>query len=219
MKHEPLVLDARVPQEFGRWERLWRRWPGREVWAHPAYARLFAPLGGAALCVAIDLPEGGILFPVLVRSLGSEVWTRAKEGSWDATSPYGYGGGFAWGTGREVGPAFWSWLEEWLRSRGVVALFCRVALFSEQLLPGMPGLSFDRFNVVRSTTEPPDVVWQNYAHKVRKNVKRARAEGLVCRREVGAGQLKTFVEIYHDTLRRRQAGGLVLLPSLISSGN
>ncbi len=205
MTNEIRLLDGRSPEECAQWERLWARWPGREVWAHPSYVRLFAPPGGIPLCATADLAGGGILCPMIVRPLGAERWAAEGEKRWDATSPYGYGGAFAWGSGQDAGGDFWPWLEGALRGRGVVALFCRKALFQNQLLDGMPGLAFDRHNVVRSTDGPIDTIWRDYAHKVRKNVKRARAAGLVCEVDTGAGRLGTFVEIYHETLRRRGA--------------
>jgi predicted N-acyltransferase len=69
----------------------------------------------------------------------------------------------------------------------------------------MPGLCFDRNNVVRSTREPPAAIWRDYAHKVRKNVNRARAAGLVCEADESGRELALFIDLYHRTLRRRDA--------------
>src|SRR6266508_3300359 len=48
MRHR--VLDASVPGELSAWLALWERWPGREVFAHPEYVRLFARPGDRAVC-------------------------------------------------------------------------------------------------------------------------------------------------------------------------
>jgi hypothetical protein len=121
------------------------------------------------------------------------------------TSPYGYGGALAWGEGRSLGVEFWPWLWRWLSGRQVVTAFCRLGLFPGQILSEMPGTTLERGNVVRSTSEPLHEIWGDYAHKVRKNVKRARSAGLVFEMDASDGDLDGFLDIYYGTLRRRAA--------------
>lgn len=204
MTAKPAILNARVPAEYAEWLRLWERSPGREPWWHPGYALLFTADSDECLCATVSTSDGGLLLPMILRPISAEAWAEPNVG-WDMTSPYGYGGARAWGAPHALGDEFWPWLEATLVTRRVVTWFCRLSLFPEQILPGMPGVSFDRNNVVRTTAVPLDAIWADYAHKVRKNVKRARGAGLQCViDDIGTG-LDDFLDIYYRTLRRRDA--------------
>jgi hypothetical protein len=91
------VLDAGTPEGLAAWTDLWSAWPGREVMAHPEYARLFARPCDRVVCAAGRDDAGSILFPLVLRPLAAEPWAVRDERRWDATTPYGYGGPFAWG--------------------------------------------------------------------------------------------------------------------------
>jgi hypothetical protein len=205
MTEMPLVLDASIEADYATWVRLWETWESREVWAHPGYGRLFASSEDKVVCAALYTGDGGILLPMIMRPLSAEYWAADRESRWDVSSPYGYGGAFAWGADTRRQSRFWPWVDEWLRSHRVVSCFYRLALFEEQLLPGIAGRCYQRDNVVRSTKEPPDLIWRDYAPKVRKNVTRARASGLTCSIDPSGAGLDSFLEIYHATMRRRGA--------------
>src|SRR5215217_8155702 len=134
MRHR--ILDAAVPADFADWLALWKRWPSREVFAHPEYVRLFARPGDRAVCAVGEDDGGAILFPLVLRPLSMELWAAPGETRLDAVSPYGYGGPFAFGEGRDDA-AFWRAHEVWCRAVGVVSTFARLPLFDAQL-PGLP---------------------------------------------------------------------------------
>ena len=127
------VLDAATGEGLGAWKALWHSWPGREVMAHPEYARLFARNCDRVLCAAGEDAGGSILFPLILRPLAAEPWARAGERRWDAITPYGYGGPFAWGLGPRDDAAYWGDYAGWCRQAGVVSTFARLSLFPQQL--------------------------------------------------------------------------------------
>src|ERR1035437_830753 len=200
-----LVLDAAVPAEYARWCALWARCPGREVAATPAYACLSARPEERVIGVSPGLPDGGILFPLILRPLSVQPWASPSEDGWDSVTPYGYGGAFAWNCDAEVQRQYWAAFSEWTKKERVVCTFARLSLFPEQLaqLP-VPSVA-DRKNVIRTLQVEPEVLWRDYAHKVRKNVSRARRESVEIRLDEHGNDLGAFFEIYKSTLDRRGA--------------
>ena len=201
------VLDAGVPEERAAWLDLWRRWPGREVQAHPDYVRLFARPADRALAATRGPggPDAGVLYPFILRPLAAEAWAADDEPARDLVTPYGYGGPFAWGAAREDAPAFWDDFEGWAAAQQVATSFARLSLFPDQLLAWRGEIADRMPNVVRSLDLAPEALWMDYAHKVRKNVKRARREGLEVELDEAGARLEGFLEIYYATMDRRDA--------------
>lgn len=199
------LLDGRRPSDRGRWISLWDSWPGREVFAHPAFVDLFCRPGDVAACFSYEDSGGSALFPLVLRPLASEPWVQgALSQAWDATTPYGFGGPFCCGAPAAEG--FWDAFDSWARTSGLVCLFARLALFEESLVPFRGEVSEKGPNVARSLGLPPDSLWMDYDHKVRKNVNRARRSGLVVEFDPGGNRLGDFLEIYYSTMERREAG-------------
>lgn len=201
------VLDARDLDHRAAWTALWERWPGREVQAHPAYGLLFARPGDRVLALTFEAGgTGGVIYPVIVRPLAGEPWAGPDESAWDLVTPYGYGGPFAWGAARDdAREVFWDAVDGWAATARVVTSFARLSLFPDQLLPWRGAVEEKMPNVVRGLGLEPDALWMDYAHKVRKNVKRARRAGLEVEIDPDGDRLEAFLEIYHATMDRRGA--------------
>jgi hypothetical protein len=205
------VLDASVPADLADWIALWERWPGREVFAHPEYVKLFARPCDRAVCAVGEDAEGTILFPLVLRPLSAEHWARPGEVRLDAISPYGYGGPFAWGEGRDD-DAFWRAHSAWCREHGVVTTFVRLSLFRGQL-PRLPFATEPRGpNVVRPLARGIDAIWMDYDRSVRANVKAAERHGVEVEVDREGARLDAFVEVYQHTMRRRGAIGWYFFP-------
>ncbi len=124
---------------------------------------------------------------------------------WDGTTPYGYGGAFAWSVEPREVEAFWHHFTEWARESGLVSVVTRQSLFPEQLAE-FPGEIVPRApNVVCSLDATEEDIWKGYAHKVRKNVKRALASGLRVEVDEQGTMLEHFLSVYYETMDRREA--------------
>lgn len=204
------ILDADVAAHYADWLSHWESWQEREVFAHPAYAKLFCRKGERAICAIWRSEEGGILFPLIMRPLKSEAWATQSSGLSDLISPYGYGGSFRWGN---VDPdAFWEAFDNWAIKAGIVSCFTRLSLFPDQLAPFRGTIDVSAPNIVRTLDAPIEALWMRYEHKVRKNVKRAQAEGITVERDESGSLLEEFLSVYYSTMERRSAHDIYWFP-------
>jgi Acetyltransferase (GNAT) domain len=199
------VLDAGDPTARATWIDLWQAWPDREVMAHPEYVRLFAGPRDRVLAATARTARGGILYPFLLRPLEAEPWASPGEAGWDLTSPYGYGGPYAWGLEPEQVRAFWTEFDTWARSRPVITSFVRLSVFPDQLAPFDGEVVVNSPNVVRDLQRTDEALWDDYESKVRQNVRRARTRGCTVAVDPDGARLDDFHHVYTATMERRQA--------------
>lgn len=214
-REEPLCvrfLDADCFEDRAEWLELWDEWPDREIMAHPDYARLFARPRDRVVAALARTPRGGILYPMIVRPMAQEPWAGQDAGACDVTSPYGYGGPFAWGVTRAEAEAFWKSFDAWAASRRVVTAFARLSLFPEGLLPWNGELAVHGPNVIRSLDVSEQDLWADYSYKVRQNVQRARRMGIRVEIDHTGSRLDEFLKVYVTTMKRRAAADSYFFP-------
>jgi hypothetical protein len=199
------TLDAARPDDLAAWIALWRRWPVREIQAHPDYARLFARPCDRVACAVGEEPGGAVLFPLILRPIAAEPWASPGELRWDAVTPYGYGGPYTWGDVPRDHAAFWRAHEAWCGDERIVSTFARLSLFPEQLAT-MPGqIEFRAPNIAVPLDGGPDALWRGYDTRVRKWVHVAEAAGLHVELDRDAARLDAFIDIYRHTMERNGA--------------
>lgn len=206
------VLDAARRADRAAWLRAWRRWPDREVMAHPAYVALFARPEDRAVAILRQGADGAVLFPLVLRPLGAEPWARPGEDRWDATTPYGYGGPFAWGDGRRDAGAFWREYQAFCREARVVCTFARLSLFAEELAPVEGRVEERGPNVVVPLADGIEAVWSRYDRDVRRRLRVARREGVAVELDAAGARVGEFHEIYAHTMERRGASAFYRFP-------
>jgi hypothetical protein len=194
------------------WLAAWERSPEREPMAHPDYDSLLCRPGDRAVAALGESEDGTILMPLVLRPLGAEPWAGPGEETWDAHTPYGYGGPFAWGRGPADEGAFWSAYETFCREARVVCTFARLSLFPGQLARSLPGrVEVPARNVVVPLTGGPDAVRERYDREVGRRLRRAARQGLVVELDEG-GRLDAFHAIYAHTMERRGAAAWYRFP-------
>lgn len=198
-------LDAAQAADRKKWLDLWTSWPQRDVMAHPEYARLFARPHDRVFAATLRTAAGGILYPVVVRPLAAEPWAPKDAASCDLTTPYGYGGPFAWSVTPADAKAFWTAFDEWAASLNVATSFARLSLFSGQLLPFNGQTVVSGPNVVRRVDLPTEQLWSDYRSDARRNIDIARRHGVQVEFESEGRRLDEFLAIYTSTMDRRGA--------------
>jgi hypothetical protein len=198
------VFDGSTDDDKATWLRLWQRWPNREVSACPDYAQMLAPPNQQVMCASLETAFGGVLYPFLLRPIAELPWVRGERG-WDLVTPYGYGGPFAWGIEPQDSEAFWRGMNYWLQDHEVVCSFARLSLFPDTQVKFDGDVRTDQPNVVRSLDLSADDLWSDYEYKVRRNVNRARSNGLTVEVSLGRDLVTRFAEVYLETMARRGA--------------
>ncbi|WP_328425715.1 GNAT family N-acetyltransferase [Micromonospora sp. NBC_00389] len=199
------IWNARRTADATRWLAVHRAWAAREVFAHPSYVRLFAGERDEPLAAYAETQSGFILYPFVLRPVTARHLVRPGRPVSDIISPYGYGGAFHCGANEVEAKEFWSAFDDFCRSRRVVSEFSRLCLFEDRRLP-YPGQTEQKLvNVVRDLRTPRDQMWQEFDHKVRKNVNKARRLGVRIEVDETGARLDDFLQIYQGTMDRRHA--------------
>jgi len=206
------ILSADDPEDHADWLHLWHLWPDSEVMAHPEYVRLFARPGDEVLAASCSTPQGGALYPLILRPLAHESWAPPGTAGCDLTTPYGYGGPFAWGLDEEETASFWTEWGRWARDREVVTAFARLSVFPSQLLPFDGDIVSNSPNILRRLDLSAEGLWNDYEPKVRQNVRRARSRGCVLRVDPTGELLDEFVHVYTATMTLRNADRRYFFP-------
>lgn len=206
------IWNARRTADVNRWLAVHRAWPAREVFAHPAYVRLFAGEHDEPLAAYAETPTGFILYPFVLRRITAPHLVAAGRSIHDITTPYGYGGAFHSGVGEAEAKEFWAAFDDFCRTRHVVSEFTRLSLFEDDRLP-YPGRTEPKLvNVVRDLRTSPEDMWREFDHKVRKNVGKARRLGVTIEIDETGARLGDFLRIYQGTMDRRHAGTSYYFP-------
>jgi hypothetical protein len=208
------IWNAADPHERKAWIDFWAQWPGREIFGHPDYVRLYAGPRVHALCAAASVGGCYVLYPFLLRALVDEPYCDASlRDCADIVTPYGYGGPFRWGT--EWNPdavrAFWLEFDAWASKSRVLSEVVRLSLFPETLVEYTGDRRVLSDNVVRAL-KSEDELWWDFEYKVRKNVNKARAKGVTVRIDEKGDRLDDFLAIYNSTMNRRNAGDTYYFP-------
>lgn len=205
-------LDAEQVEDRAAWLELWDEWPDREIMAHPDYARLFARPQDRVLGICARTPGGGILYPVILRPLAQEPWIGDGIEAFDTTTPYGYGGPFAWGVNATETASFWMSFDQWALKQRVVSSFARLALFPDKLLPWHGQVELNGPNIIRRLDVAEDQIWAEYSYKVRQNVQRSRRQGLKIEVDLTGSRLDDFLGVYFATMKRCGASPSYFFP-------
>ncbi|MGH2963461.1 MAG: lipid II:glycine glycyltransferase FemX [Solirubrobacterales bacterium] len=164
--------------------------------------------GGAPRLFTLAVPGGSIAYPIVLRPVGElEFADRAAEGLFDAATPQ-YTGPFAPADlDADAREAFQAALSRWCRESRVVTEFGHLQPWRArtELLEGS-ALERDREIVYVDLTDDPERLWRDsYTHAARKNVNRARREGVRVRTAAGGAGARELHRIYEQTMDRQRA--------------
>ncbi|KAB1909847.1 GNAT family N-acetyltransferase [Micromonospora sp. BL1] len=199
------ILDARSTSDRERWAALHQTWSRREVFAHPAYLRLFAGPEDQPLAAYARTGSGFILYPFLLRPVDAPHLDVPPGRYHDVTSPYGYGGAFQEGADELDAKRFWESFDVFCARRNVVSEVTRLTLFDDERLPSPGPVREKLVNVVRDLRTSDEDMWREFDHKVRKNVNKARRNGVTVEVDLDGARLDDFLRIYQGTMDRRAA--------------
>jgi hypothetical protein len=211
-------LDASMPADHERWVALWWEWPARDIMAHPDYVRLFARPCDRAVAATLRTAGGGVLYPFILRPIAAEPWAPPGTEGYDLSTPYGYGGPFAWGLRSGDADRFRARLDSWAAASGVTTSFARLSLFAEHLLPWHGEVLPGGPNVVRRVRLKNEELWNDYRQEARKYITRARECGVKIVFDPSGKRLSDFMTVYNATMDRRNASQSYYFPRSFFEG-
>jgi len=178
-----------------------------DTFFQPEYGKLYEKLEGG-ICETFEYKCGtGVVHNMYIKR--PVPWLVHGEQYYDVLTPYGYGGpvvveGIA---SQELLFGYYAAWSAYCHKNGIAAEFIRFHLFDNtDLRDAFPGeIVHISDNVVRRLDDTMDVMWMEFEHKVRKNVKKAQSNGLTVTADVTGTELDAFLNIYYSTMERNNA--------------
>lgn len=205
------ILTANRAEQIEEWLQLWSCHFGKNIFAHPEFIKLFCRPGDSALCACLELYGQTLMFPFVMRPLSVEKWAGIKCNYYDMISPYSYGGLFCsdknklTGAQKNMTEFFWDQLDNWAKNSNVVTCFVRFSPDSYHMESFSGRLEQVSTHVSLSLNAQVLDIWNDFAHKVRTNIRRAVRNGLKVEVDIGGKRIAEFKKIYYGTMERRNA--------------
>lgn len=204
MRHGVLTLAQK-----DRWNKYLSLMPGefQDVYFDPDYYALYQTPTRQAQCFFVEEGEAIFLYPYLKTRINKITDFKLEKDFYDIEGAYGYNG-FAVNRDDGFVRCCAGLFIRHCAQEGIVAEFMRL----NPILP-MPAadcwwdLKSLNTNVFVDLTIPPEGIWKDsYEHCVRKNVNKARQEGVSIKVFAGKDMtgclLDEFIDIYYSTMER-----------------
>ena len=203
-------------EDSEEWRAVLERCGGYDVYHLPEYHRLAEEQEGAraALCVC-EAGRTVLAMPLLLREV-SEVPGLGRPDLRDATSVYGYPGPLCsvQHPPQQVLRSFVAALRRLLEQEKVIAAFSRLHPFLENQETILDSLGGDVLEIGPTVAidleQPVEAQWRQYRSNHRRDIGKARREGVICVHDDTWTYLDSFIRIYHDTMRRADASDTYL---------
>jgi hypothetical protein len=205
-------------EQQAEWLEALDRCPQHDFYHLPGYHALAERHGeGTARLFIHEEGEHLIAVPLLLRPLRSVPGLARAPAAWqDATSVYGYAGPVASSrkTPARIVRSFQVALTRALRKEQVVSVFSRLhpLLSQAPLLAGLGSCRQTARTVAIDLTLPPRVQRAHYRKSHKWGINRLRHLGVSGRHDHEFRHLDTFVDIYHETMRRVGAASYFYFP-------
>jgi hypothetical protein len=193
------VLDPTKQDDFQEWVAVWSRTTHREVQAHPSYGLALTPTEDRFLGAIASRDAGSVILPFAVR----EIPISSTPRTWDAITPYGYGGAYL--DGEFDADWFWTQWDRWAQEHGLVGITVRSHLFDDEVLPVTGPTVNPLANVVVDLKQSAEQLWEGYAGRVRTDIRRGRGLGVQVLVDEDCSELKAFYQIYLETMKSKGA--------------
>ena len=203
------VIDAGDETE---WTRILGRVQRFDCYHTAGYHRL-AELNGEGKAHLFVYEQGActVALPLLIRPIeGISGWEGGGAPYFDATSVYGYPGPVMGGAaeGGVCIQTFQRQLANELHARRVVSVFSRMnpILPETDVLRSLGEIVFVGNTVSIPLRDPLDVQWAQFQTTLRRVITKLQKEGVQCVEDLSGESLEAFVEVYLQTMERRNAG-------------
>ena len=200
------MLSVYSVNESSKWDDIVKSFGDHDVYYLSGYAKAFQTHGDGEPLLFYYEHEGTRAMNVVMKRDISKVETfKNKIPSntyFDLSTPYGYGG--FWSVGDDSDLLNQEY-DHYCRENGFISEFVRFHLFGNFHLHYNGRIESNSHNVVCFLEEPLEMIYRNFEHKVRKNVKKAISSGLMVEIDTSGERINDFIDIYNKTMMRTNA--------------
>lgn len=196
------------------WATLFERLPleRQDIFYSPSFARICQATlnrNDEVCCASMTLGEDVVLYPFVRRNVGRLTGRSAFAGLYDIASLYGRGGLVASRGTADAMAFFHVAMADYCRSTAVTCGFDRfhpVIGNDAWAAPAAKVMDVGGFVVVDIRPEMT-AIEDSFKPSVRKDLRKAERNGIVCFAESNCDHLPEFLDIYYHTMGRNQAAG------------
>jgi len=192
------------------WNRYLKQLPivQQDIYFTPEYYSLNEANGdGKALCFAFEHGNDLALYPFLINRI-NDLGYDLDEEYFDIQGAYGYNGVISSSYEKGFIDSFYEAFSEYAVQRNIVCEFVRFhpILNNARFSQGYVDVLFDRNTVALDLTNDRTHIWtKDYSSNNRNILRKALDSGVQCFVLRDYGSLRTFVQIYNDTMKRLSA--------------
>ncbi|MFX4263317.1 lipid II:glycine glycyltransferase FemX [Pelotomaculum propionicicum] len=205
-RYEVIKADSR-----DKWLEILEQWEGLKPDIHyrPEYCCLYRGSGEPRLFIYREGPDV-VVYPFLLRRVNSIASPAGQFETelYDITTPYGYGGPLSnRGAGNSAWDNFYRSFDEYCADENIVTEFIRYHPLLENHRQADKHMEVERVSsvVYVDLQRPYEEIWAGYQRSNRKNINKARREGLEVILEEEPAHFEDFLSIYHHTMERNRA--------------
>lgn len=205
------VLDLKNISDIKEYKSFYGRIEGYNPYFLLDFINIFNNHKDDLICFCYENGHNIILMPgykIKVKIFEHQVFQ-------DFITPYGYTGPYMSEIiDSEEIKIFWENVDNWYRENKVVSEFIRFSLNNNHI--GYNGKLHSTMLNIKGKIIEEETQWSSFDHKVRKNVKRAQRENLVCKvfykNEITTKEILDFYNIYIKTMERTNADAKFFYP-------
>jgi len=181
---------------------------GKDVFFLTEYYQVFQDIERAGYeAFILKTDTNCIVFPYFKRSLKDFIKYTTFPDYFDITSAYGYGGIIAKKPNEDLIRLFFKEFHKYCYENKIVTSFIRIhPLLNNTFISLFPNQMKNNRSVFVDTRKSIDILRREFKHSVRKNVRKARKNGVQVKR-YDTIPFDTFCGIYQETMERNRADG------------
>lgn len=156
------------------------------------------------VCFISKVDKKTIILPGYIKNINIH---DEHTGFKDFFTPYGYTGNYySASVDLHDLEEFWSKVKNWLSQNNIISAFIRFNLFDNYI--GFNGCIHNTMLNIKGEIIDKETQWDNFEHKVRKNVKKAIRENLTSKvyyKNIEDSVIQNFHDVYIKTMKRTNA--------------
>lgn len=194
---------------YDDWSIFLNRFNYTDIYYSKNYVSLFAKIQkGRPEAVYFENEKGKIFYPFIKRNI------ELNKEYFDIITPYGYGGPLLEGD-PTVMKLFYEQFKEYALKNKIVSetVGFHPLLNNKKYFEGLMSMDLIRETTAVDLTLPLEEIRNNYPPQNKRNINKARKEGIEIIQTTKNDDLNDFIKIYYETMNRNQASSFYYFPS------